>query len=230
MWQPGYRILLAVLRNSATHGPVKFVRTLTPVLILAPGLAPGVMVISEVDLANNRVELVNTGATTQDLSTWWWCNRVNGSPFYATYSSTSTLIAGLSDTGSTLTSIEAGDTIVVEIASNFLPDVNGELGFYNTNNFGSASAIEDYVLWGANGIRDLVAQNAGLWTDNAFIDVSAVNPGETLQAIPGTDGLGPSEWVLAPSTLGASNIPEPTTSSLGALALIGLLGRRRRSS
>ena len=29
--------------------------------------------ISEVDLANNKLELINTGSTTEDISFWWWC-------------------------------------------------------------------------------------------------------------------------------------------------------------
>ncbi|MEM9480571.1 MAG: hypothetical protein AAGA58_13030 [Verrucomicrobiota bacterium] len=190
--------------------------------------ANAAVVINEIDLANNRVELVNTGASAVDISTWWWCNRVNGSPFYQSVGSNVSVIDNsLSTVGATKTNFAAGATLVMTVDPDFLPDVNGEFSIYNTNSFTSAAAIEDYVLWGSVGIRDIVAQNAGLWTDNQSIDISGLGAGQTLQANLGTTGNGPSEWFLADSTLGSANIPEPTAALMGLLGF-ALIFRRRK--
>ena len=47
----------------------------------------GGIILTEVDLANNIIELVNDGGADVDLSNWWLCNRVNGSPVYDTFAS-----------------------------------------------------------------------------------------------------------------------------------------------
>ncbi len=159
-------------------------------------------------------------------STWWWYNRVNGSPFYSTVAS-SVIDAGLSSPGATLASFGAGQTIVLDLTATILPDANGELGIYNTNSFGSASAIEDYVLWGAKGIRDIVAENAGIWTDNDSIDVSGILPGETLLVLPGTEGNASTEWTTGTGTLGTANVPEPASAAIATLGLTALLRRKR---
>ena len=101
------------------------------------------------------------------------------------------------------------------------------LASINTNSFGTASAIEDYVLWGASGIRDLTAENAGIWTDNDSIDVSGLGAGETVQLGIGLPGDSAADYTTGTGTLGSTNVPEP---SIGLLALSGLcfLARRRR--
>jgi len=184
------------------------------------------LVISEIDVTNDRVELVNTGAGTENISTYWLCNRVNGSPFYSQVSS-ATINVGLST--ATSLSIEAGEILVLDLGSGILSAANGELGIYNTNSFGSASAIEDYVLWGANGIRDLVAQNAGIWTDNDSIDVSGLGAGDTIQLSLSQDGNSAGDYSVAAQTLGvAQSVPEPSSLALASLAGIGLLRRKRK--
>ncbi len=189
-------------------------------------MADAVVIISEIDLANNRVELVNTGDASIDLTDYWWCNRVNGSPFYSRIGTgNSTVDAGLS-TG-TLSGFGAGDILVLDIASSFLPDASGELGLYNNNTFGVSAAIEDYILWGGNGVRDAVAQGASIWTDNEFIDVSEIGLGETIQLTSGTPGNAAGDYFLGASSLGA--IPEPSSLILTAVGVIGLGMRRKRS-
>ncbi len=186
--------------------------------------APGQMTITEVGLLEDQLELVNTGATTIDMSTWWWCNRVNGSPFYSAVNA-STIEASLSTTTS-LASVAPGDIVVFNLSSTILRDPNGELGLYNTNSFGSASAIEDYVLWGANGIRDLTAQTAGIWIDNDSIDHTSLVLGETIQLIAGLPGHQAAHYAIGPSSLGVDNsIPEPATLGL-LLAGLAFAGRR----
>ena len=89
----------------------------------------GTLIISEVDLIGNKVELVNTGTNAVNASTWWWCNRVNGSPFYSTVSSSSTIDTNLSS--ATSLNVGAGEILVLDLTAGFLPNVNGELGLYN---------------------------------------------------------------------------------------------------
>lgn len=160
------------------------------------------VVISEVDLANNKLELINTGGSSVDMSSWWFCNRVNGSPFYSTMASASIDVAN-----STATSLNMapGELLTLNVSGTILVDANGELGLYNTNSFGSSSAIEDYVLWGANGIRDLTAQNAGIWVDNDAIDLSGAGPGDTIQLSAGQPGNEASHYTVAASSIGSPN-------------------------
>ncbi len=195
-------------------------------LITLPA-AYSAVVISEIDLANNRVELVNTGTTTESLTSFWWCNRVNGSPFY-TRVSDDTINSSLSSATS-FSSLGAGQTLVLDLGAGLLPDANGELGLYNTNSFGSATALEDYVLWGGNGVRDSVAQNAGIWSDNEFIDVSNIGAGESIQLSLAEDGDLASEYFIGGASLGvAQSIPEPSSFLLLSLSCLGLLRRRRK--
>ena len=176
------------------------------VLSLAGARTVAAQTITEVDLANDKVEIVNHGVSTVDITTWWACNRVNGSPFYRQVSA-GTVDLGLSTSNGY--ELDPGEILVVSY-SNLFNDTNGELGLYNSNSFGSASAIEDYVLWGANGIRDLVAQNAGIWVDNDAVDISGIQAGETIQLSLGQPGDEASHYQLATGTLGTDqSVPVP---------------------
>jgi hypothetical protein len=186
-----------------------------------PGSAPATLTITEVDLANDKAEFVNLTTNTVDASSWWLCNRVNGSPFYPTLAS-ATIDTNLSSATSLV--VAPGEILVLEIVG-LLPDANGELGTYNVNNFGSASAIEDYIAWGAGGIRD--SGQAGDSKLDYFIDMSTLGefgppvstdpplmsiiasspglvqiswtpdtPGFVLQEAP---SLSPTNWVNSPS-------------------------------
>jgi len=191
--------------------------------------AMAAITISEIDLTNNTVEIVNTGTSSQDISNWWWCNRVNGSPFYDQVNDVSSVDASRSTVGATTSNFLAGATIVLSFSDiDFLPDDLGELGLYTTNSFGSSNAIVDYVSWNSTGIRDNVANAAGLWETNETISFTSLEAGETLQALAGTDGLGPTQWSIGSSTLGLTNIPEPSTTVLISLFSGILLTTRRR--
>lgn len=191
------------------------------------GIANANLIISEVDLIGNKVELVNIGASSVDTTTWWWCNRVNGSPFYDTVASSSTIDAGLST--ATSFNVGAGEILVLDISAGFLPNGNGELGLFNSNSFGSASAIEDYVLWGANGIRDIVAQNAGIWTDNSFIPVAGMASGQSFQLGLGNPGNSAPEYFVGGASLGvAQSIPEPASLVFMVVTACGGFFFRRR--
>ncbi len=174
--------------------------------IVAPARAD--LVISEIDLLGDKVELVNLGDTTVDISSYWWCNRVNGSPFYSTIASASTIDTSLST--ATSFGIGTGEILVLDLTSSFLPDLNGELGLYNRNSFSSSAAIVNYILWGGNGIRDSVAAAAGLWIDNDSIDVSGLSVGDSVQLSPNAAGNQAGDYFVGTASLGvAQSIVEP---------------------
>ncbi|MGC6564796.1 MAG: PEP-CTERM sorting domain-containing protein [Akkermansiaceae bacterium] len=192
-------------------------------LTLSP--SHGGVVISEIDLDNNKIELINTGGASVDLNSHWLCNRVNGSPFYSQITSY-TIDVGNSTAASF--NVGAGEILVLNLTAGLLPHSNGEMGLYNTNSFTSTAAIDDYILWGANGIRDIVAEGAGIWTDNNSIDVSGRSLGETLQLNPAEPGNSASDYFIAPSSFGSVNIPEPSSLLFVCLGAWGFASRRRR--
>jgi hypothetical protein len=175
-------------------------------IVLALGIgaiARAEMVFSEADLAGNKVELVNIGAGSVDLSSYWFCNRVNGRPFYLTVSDAGTIDTALSTARSLR--VAPGEILVLDLRAGFLPDANGELGLYESNIFsGSGAPIEDYILWGADGRRDFVAQAAGIWIDNDWIDVSGLGTGDTIQLALGRPGDQASEYFIGPESLGVA--------------------------
>ena len=141
----------------------------------------------------------------------------------------STVDTSLSTTGATTSNFLAGATLVLDFSNaNFIPDDLGELGLYTTNSFASSAAIVDYVSWNTTGRRDNVADAAGLWETNQSISFDSLGAGDTLQALAGTDGFGPSQWVIGNSTLGITNVPEPSTTGLICLVAGAMLTTRRR--
>ena len=188
------------------------------------------LIISEFSLAADQVELVNVGSEVVNIAAYSWCNRVNGSPFYDTVANVSTIEPSLSTSGGF--TMSPGDVLVVSLDSPFLPDSNGELGLYSAALFSEPTALVDYVLWGFDGVRDSVAEAAGLWIDNDAIDTSSLGPGETVQLDRNRPGDAASDYILAPDTLGlAQSIPEPSPFFCG-LALLFLrmgLGRLSRA-
>lgn len=202
---------------------------LFPLTILATApfaLAQSSILFSEIDLSSNTIELVNTGSFSIDLSNHWWCNRVNGSPFYQTVGSATTIISNSSNVNNF--EIAAGGILVLQLGAGFLPDANGELGLFSSSAFSSSAAIVDYVLWGdgnSTGVRDSVAQQAGLWVDNEAIDVTLLGSDQTIQLADLTQGNRASDYSFGSANFGA--VPEPSAALLGVMALPALLRRRR---
>lgn len=177
--------------------------------------------ISKLDPATNSVSLKNFGSTTVTISGYWFCNF----PAYAQVSSmTST------------TSLNPGEEINISSSINFAV-ADGEFGLYNTNSFGSATAMEDYIQWGsANHQRESVAVAKGIWEDDTFINVAP--PFEY-------NGNGSQDGVAFWSTLSTNDLtqenslrlyPNPSKSQLniefnsvideGTIEIYDLLGKR----
>ena len=112
--------------------------------------------IKQVDPTSNTITFQNFGASTVDISHWWVCARF-------VYTCLDVLTV---ESGSFV--LTAGSELVV---SGFnLNNVSSDLALYTTSSFSSATAMEDFVQWGAGGIgRESVAVAKGIWDANTFI-------------------------------------------------------------
>ncbi len=130
---------------------------------------------------NDRIEVRNGSTETIDASSHWFCaNRV--------YRQLSTMTI---ESGSL--SLSPGATVILsglDLAN------ASDLGLYETDSFASADAIIDYVKWGQSSAndRESVAVTAGIWTVGDSVDVSAIQPGQSIEY----DGEGDasSDWAI----------------------------------
>ena len=164
--------------------------------------ASGNVVISEVDLANSRVELVNTGALAINITNYSWCNKVNGEPDDYPVVSSNTINEEFSTTPDLV--LLPGEVLVFDLSSSFLPPSGGELGLYQRRSWTNRAAMIDYINWGASrGIRDTVADDPpAIWERNAAIDISTVGPGDTIQLRPGAAGDSVHDYQIAAANIG----------------------------
>jgi hypothetical protein len=205
-------------------------KTTLAIAVLASTLlsaAPAAIILSEIDLVGNKVEIVNTGPANVDLTGYWLCNRLNGSPFYQAI--TTGLIDLPNSTDGNL-QLAAGDVMTLQLTASFIPDASGEVGLYlNNSGYGNAANIVDYVGWGADGQRDSVAATAGIWTSGTFVNVSGITAGQTVQLAFGQPGNSATQYQLRPSTIGvAQSVPEPSSIALALIGGVALLNRRNR--
>lgn len=185
----------------------------------------GALVISEIDLANNKIEIVNTGTSNINMAGYYFCNRFNGSPFYIALT-TALIDAPNSDTS--ILTLGAGQVLTFQMTAAYIPDLTGEIGLYlNNSNFGLAANMVDYVAWGANATRDSVASTKGIWGNGTFVSVTGITSGQTIQLGQGLAGNSRSDYSLAASTIGFNQVPEPATAFLAALGLLAMTRRRR---
>ena len=159
---------------------------------------PAVVIINEV-IGDDKVELKNIGGETIDISTYWLCD-------FPSYDQLSNLTV---DCGSLM--LAAGETVTVETVRIDIDGADGEMGLYTTNNFGSSTAMVDYVEWGStNHGRSQVAVNANIWTSGDFVASFASDKSLSYDG----DGNTPSDWSETDVTACAENgLRSPVTYS-----------------
>ncbi|MEM9858597.1 MAG: hypothetical protein AAF843_14645 [Bacteroidota bacterium] len=111
-----------------------------------------------VNPASDEVTLKNFGNASKDISSYWFCIRFS-------YNEVSTLSA---TSGNFILAPNEEITISVTV-----DDTSSDVGFYNTNSFASASAMDDFMQFGGSGIgRETVADTKGIWSAGDFVDSS----------------------------------------------------------
>jgi hypothetical protein len=187
---------------------VKALRFLAvPALLLSTIASHAGLVLSEIDLLNDRVEIVNTGTTTENLTGHWLCNLWKGSPNYIQI--TTGMIVTAQSSVTTL-SIPAGGVITLQATAAFVTNAQGEIGLYTVNNFADSNSMVDYVCWGGDSTgRDTVAAAKGIWGSGTFVTVAGITAGQTIQLKVGEDGNSFTDYQLAASTLGVNQVVPP---------------------
>ena len=200
---------------------MKFFPSLLISALASFAVANANLVISEIDLVANKVEIVNTGASSVDMAGYQWCNFWTGSPRY-----TGVAAAQIVASESTVTTLvlPAGAVVTFGLASTKITDLQGELGLYINGSFGTSSSMVDYVAWGAAAAgRDSVAAAKGIWADNSFVTVTAadITAGRSIQLGAGLAGNTFTDYSVAASTIGVNQVtplPVVTTGSASAVA------------
>lgn len=197
-----------------------------PICILAAALSTlaishADLVISEIDMANQKIEIINTGPGPENLTGYFLCNRLNGSPFYPAI--TTAMIVSASSSTTTL-ALPAGGILTLQAPAGFTPQGSGEVGLYTNNSFGSSASLLDYVGWGADGVRDSVAAAKGIWGLGTFVSVTGIQPGQTIQLGQGLAGNAFTDYSLAASTIGTNQVypsPVATTDAVSGISDTG---------
>ncbi len=117
------------------------------------------VVINEVRYqGEDTIEILNNGTGSLDLADYWLCLG----PGQYVQIGTLTPISGSIQ-------LASAEYLVVSYG---LPDDEGGLGLYNTNEFTNSEALVDFVQWGAAGsARENVAVAAGQWVAGDFVTV-----------------------------------------------------------
>lgn len=113
----------------------------------------------EVDPATDEITLKNFGSSAQNVGSWWVCSLF----LYQQ-------ISNLNITNGNIMMMPDDEITFTGFALN---DSSSDLGLYNTNSFGSSTAMQDFVQWGAAGQgRENVAVAKGIWTAGDFLNTS----------------------------------------------------------
>ncbi len=147
-------------------------------------------VLNEVEYLGDRVEIFNNGDAAGDLSGYWLCL---GPGQYAQ-------IGTITTEGNI--NLAAGEYLTIFFE---MPQEQGGIGLYSSNQFTSAEALVDFVQWGAAGsARENVAVEAGIWTAGEFVPVLG-NADNSI--IFDGDGNGVANWAeTSTPTFGAENV------------------------
>lgn len=177
--------------------------------------------ISKLDPNTNSVALKNFGASAIDISGYWFCN-------FPAYGQVSSMTA--------TTMLNPGEEVYIASSINFAV-ADGEFGLYNTNSFGSDTAMEDYIQWGNAGHqRESVAVAKGIWDAGTFINVAPPfeytgNGSQDGVAYWSTLGIEDFEQVgnitLYPNPSNSIlNIHVQTTGANGTIEVYNILGKK----
>ncbi|MFQ5796595.1 MAG: lamin tail domain-containing protein, partial [Candidatus Bipolaricaulia bacterium] len=141
------------------------------------------VVINEVlflpDSGEQLIEIANLGDAEAELTGWFLCNR----PSYWRFPSGTTIAPGevlVVHVG------VRGENTETDLFASGLSRLNAtadETALYSSGNFGSANALVDFVQWGAarqSPTRLNVAISAGQWNSGEFVDISALEVGQSI--------------------------------------------------
>lgn len=161
--------------------------------------------VVRVDPTTNEVTIRNYGSPNnpENIGPYWLCNF----PDYDQLEDMVVLDGNLN--------LAIGSEVTVTSTVNF-PVADAELGLYNDNDFGSATAMQDYLQWGSSGHpREGVANTANLWTPGTFI---ADAPPFEYTGNGSQNGVGFWQTALSIDGFEAQNailmFPNPTTNML----------------
>ena len=151
--------------------------------------------ITEVNVSTRNVEITNFSAASVSLTGWRFCHRF-------TYPSLSGTIA-------------AGESRQFTVTFN---QTSSDLCLYNTANFGSTTAMEDFIQWGGAGIgRESVAAAKGIWTAGTFYPVPAAGLSFHAKAQPPATGLRTTNWFTGLPHVGFP-VPGPELESFALVS------------
>jgi hypothetical protein len=158
--------------------------------ILAAGpLSAQQVRITEVNVSARNVELTNFGTTSQSLSGWFFCHRF--------------VYPALSGT------LAAGESRQFSVSFN---QTSSDLCLYNSSSFGSSTAMQDFIQWGAGGLgRQSVAVSKGIWTAGTFFSVPAAGISFHAKGL-STSGLRTGNWFNGLPHAGFP-VPDPVLES-----------------
>ena len=130
------------------------------ILLLSSTYSNAQIRLVEVNPGTDRVTIKNFGASTVDISTYWFCSLFDYDQL-----STLTVVTGSLNLASGATVVISGSSVAL------LRDSDADLGLYiNNSNFGSASNMIDFMQWGdAGNGRESVANTGGFWTTGDFL-------------------------------------------------------------
>lgn len=151
---------------STTAGPAPTTEAPAPTTA-APGGAAEFAIVS-VTLAEDAqgVVIQNVGGALGNLSGLWLCQAPSYDSFGDVELAPGEMVAVT--LGGDFTGPEGAKTASLSIGSIGVDD--GEIGLYTSRDFGSSSAIVDYVEWGEGGhTRSSVAVEAGIWNSGDFV-------------------------------------------------------------
>ena len=144
----------------------------------------------------NQVEIKNYGTEAVDVSSYCL-----GSLFSCAQLKDLNVISG---------SLNIPPGWILAVSGFSLNNSAADIGLYETNSFGSSSAMKDFVQWGSSGNgRESVAVSRGIWTAGDF--VTTAPSGSSIEF----DGEGRSatDWTNQPNpTIGSENATRRSNS------------------